>query len=70
MIIIYFKWIKVFFRNFPQYELIRIGKERGIIFWKTGHCLHFSNPYGLSAQDIKILRKHRMAKGLLYRILY
>jgi len=38
-------WLKIFIFNFPHYEFSRKGI---VVFPKTGHALHLSNPYGLS----------------------
>ena len=41
-------WVKVWFRNFFHTTLgFKKGKLYCIVFWKTGHCLHFDNPWCL-----------------------
>ena len=44
---LWFSWGWVAVCNFPMYSLGKTKMTEYVVFWRTGHCLHFDNPRGL-----------------------
>lgn len=66
MLPLWFRWMRIAITNFPQYGYD--SKTKILVFYKTGHALSLSDPYGLPAPLLKIYRQIRAQESLFSRI--